>query len=205
MARLTITSFVTLDGVMQAPGGPKEDPSGGFPHGGWFFPYFEEQDFGGFITSVFARATAFLLGRGTYEIFASHWPRVPDAGDPVASKLNTLPKYVASRTLERVEWRNSTLLRDVPREVERLKAQLAGELQVHGSPGLVQTLLQAELADELNLVLCPITLGGGKRLFGAGTVPAAFELVAARPTSTGALIATYRRKGKPATGSFALE
>ncbi len=205
MATLSITSFVTLDGVVQAPGGPREDPSGGFTHGGWFFPYFEEQDLGGFITRVFERATAFLLGRGTYQIFASHWPRVPDAGDPVASKLNTLPKYVASRTLERVDWRPSTLVRDVPREVERLKAQLAGELQVHGSPGLVQTLLQAELVDELNLVLCPITLGRGKRLFAEGTVPAAFELVGASPTSTGVVVATYRRQGKPAAGSFALE
>jgi dihydrofolate reductase len=205
MARLTITSFVTLDGVMQAPGGPHEDPSGGFTHGGWFHPYFEERELGGFITGVFRRATAFLLGRGTYQIFAAHWPRVPDAGDPVAGKLNALPKYVASRTLERADWKGSTLVRDVPREVARLKAELDGELQVHGSPGLIQTLLQAELADELNVILCPITLGGGKRLFGSGTAPAAFELAAATATSTGAVIATYRRKGRPATGSFALE
>jgi dihydrofolate reductase len=202
MAKLVITSFTTLDGVMQAPGGPQEDPSGGFTHGGWFVPYYDEVDFGAFIDGIFARAGAFLLGRGTYQIFAAHWPKVTDPADPVASKLNALPKYVASRTLERAGWSNSTILRDVPGEVERLKAQLAGELQVHGSPGLVQTLLQAELADELNLVVCPVTLGSGKRLFGGGAAPAAFELAAARPTRTGALLATYRRKGRPTYGTI---
>jgi dihydrofolate reductase len=201
MAKLTITSFVTLDGIMQAPGGPKEDTAGGFAHGGWFVPFLDER-FGQFISGVFARASAFLLGRGTYQIFAGYWPKVTDAGDPVASKLNGLPKYVASRTLERAEWNGTTILRDVPREVERLKAQLAGELQVHGSPGLVQTLIEAGLADELHVLTCPVVLGGGKRLFGSGAVPTAFELVSAAPTTTGVVIATYRRTGKPAYGAI---
>ena len=202
MARLTVTSFITLDGVVQAPGAPGEDPSGGFTHGGWFFPLADDA-FGQFIVGIFERATAFLLGRGTYQIFVSYWPKVTDASDPIASRLNGLPKYVATRTLDRVEWNASTILRDVPREVERLKAQLAGELQVHGSAGLVQTLLQAGLVDELNLALCPLTLGTGKRLLAGGAVPAAFELVSARPTSTGVVLATYRTKGKPTYGSFA--
>lgn len=202
MARLTVTSFVTLDGVVQAPGGPQEDPSGGFTHGGWFFPMADDA-LGQFIVGIFERASAFLLGRGTYQIFAGHWPRFTDPKDPIASRLNGLPKYVATRTLDRVEWNASTILRDVPREVARLKAQLAGELQVHGSAGLVQTLLQAGLVDELNLALCPLTLGTGKKLFAGGAVPAAFELVTARPTSTGVVLATYRAKGKPTYGSFA--
>ncbi len=202
MARLTVTSFVTLDGVVQAPGGPGEDTSGGFTHGGWFFPLADDA-LGQFIVGIFERASAFLLGRGTYQIFAGHWPRFTDPNDPIASRLNGLPKYVATRTLDRLAWNASTILRDVPREVARLKAQLAGELQVHGSAGLVQTLLQAGLVDELNRALCPLTLGTGKKLFAGGAVPAAFELVAARPTSTGVVLATYRTKGKPTYGSFA--
>lgn len=206
MTKLTMTSFVTLDGVMQAPGGPGEDESGGFTHGGWVHPFAEaDEEFGRFIMEIFARASAFLLGRGTYQIFASHWPRVTDPNDPVAVALNTLPKYVASRTLARVEWNPSTLIRDVPAEVARLKQRVNGELQVHGSPGLAQTLLQHELIDELNLLTFPIILGSGKRLFGGGTVPTRFELVASHSTGAGAVLSTYRRTGRPKYGSFALE
>ena len=203
MAKLTVTTFVTMDGVMQAPGAPQEDASGGFSHGGWVHPFADEK-FGAFIVEVFGRAGAFLLGRGTWQIFASHWPRVTDPNDPVAVALNRLPKYVASRTLGGVDWKPSTLIRDVPAEVTRLKQQVAGELQVHGSPGLIQTLLQHELIDELNLLTFPVVLGSGKRLFGDGTVPSRFELARTQVTGTGALISVFRRAGRPGYGSFAL-
>ncbi len=200
MARLTMTAFVTLDGVMQGPGGPQEDVSGGFAHGGWVVPYVD-QAFGEFMTGIFDRPVAFLLGRGTWQIFAGHWPKVTDPADQVARKLNGLPKYVASRTLARVEWAGSSLVRDVPAEVAALKRTLGeGELQVHGSPGLAQTLLEHGLVDELNLLTFPVILGSGKRLFGSGTVPTAFELVTSRGSSTGVVLATYRRTGRPSFG-----
>lgn len=143
MSKLTITSFLTLDGVMQAPGGPDEDTSGGFRHGGWLVPY-ADADMGAFMVEVFARADAFLLGRGTYQIFAGHWPRVTDPADPVAGALNRLPKHVASKTLETAEWNSTTLVRDVGREIASLKARYPRELQVHGSHGLCQTLIATD-------------------------------------------------------------
>jgi len=201
MARLTMTAFVTLDGVMQAPGGPEEDGSGGFTHGGWLVPYVD-QAFGEFMTAVFSRPVAFLLGRGTWQIFAGHWPKVTDPDDLVARKLNGLPKYVASRTLASVDWAGSRLVRDVPGEVAALKRMLGdGELQVHGSPGLGQALLQHGLIDELNLLTFPVVLGSGKRLFGGGAAPAAFELVTSRASSSGVVLACYRRSGRPMYGS----
>jgi dihydrofolate reductase len=199
MGKLTVTSFVTLDGVMQAPGGPQEDRSGGFLHGGWVMPLFDEQG-GRFMSTVFARATAFLLGRGTYDIFAGYWPKVHNDADPIAGPLNQLPKYVVSRTLTSAEWRETTVLRDV-RDVEKLKKSGTGELQVHGSPGLVQSLLAYELIDELNLVQFPLVLGRGKRLFAQGTLPTAFELTQSSATSKGVLISTLRFSGRPAYGS----
>lgn len=200
MPKLTMTAFVTLDGVMQAPGGREEDVSGGFTHGGWVVPFFDEK-FGAFMTGVFQRPQAFLLGRGTWQIFAGWWPKVTDPGDVVAAALNGLPKYVASRTLAKAEWSGSTIIRDVPGEVARLKeGPGTGELQVHGSPGLAQTLLQHELIDELHLLTFPVLLGTGKRLFGSGAVPTAFELIATQATSTGVVISSYRRSGKPGYG-----
>lgn len=204
MARLTVTSFVSLDGVMQAPGGPREDRSGGFLTGGWVVPYIDD-DFGKFIVEVFSRAGAFLLGRGTYEIFASHWPKVTDPADPVAGALNRLPKHVASRTLGGLPWGPGSVVRDVRREVERLKAREGGELQVHGSPGLVQTLLENELVDELHLLRFPVVLGRGKLLFGSGAIPARFELGGSRTTSKGVVIASYRAAGRPDFGEVGLE
>jgi dihydrofolate reductase len=204
MSKLTMTAFVTLDGIMQAPGGPREDRSGGFLHGGWVVPLFDE-DLGRFIGEVFSRAGSFLLGRGTYEIFASHWPHVSDPNDSVAAALNRLPKFVATRSLARVEWSGSTIVRDVPGEVTRLKRQDGPEIQVHGSVGLAQTLLEYELVDELHVIQFPIVLGSGKRLFGAGTVPTAFELVATRTTGKGVLISTLRPAGRPGYGSAELE
>lgn len=204
MAKLTLTTFLTLDGVMQAPGGPPEDTSGGFEHGGWLVPYFDS-DLGQFMTQIFERCDAFLLGRGTYEIFAGHWPRVTDPNDPIATRLNQLPKHVASQTLDKVDWHNSTLLRDVVGEVPALKARYQRELQVHGSAGLAQTLLQHDLVDELNLLTFPVVLGTGKRLFGNGTLPSALELQSARTSTTGVVMSAYRRVGRPRYGSFMLE
>lgn len=204
MSTLTMTAFVTLDGIMQAPGGPREDRRGGFLHGGWVVPLFDD-DLGRFIGEVFSRAGSFLLGRGTYEIFASHWPHVTDPKDAVATALNRLPKYVATRTLPRVEWSGSRIVRDVPAEVARLKQQDGPEIQVHGSVGLAQTLLEYELVDELHLIQFPVVLGTGKRLFGSGTVPTAFRLLATRTTSKGVVIHTLRPAGRPAYGSAELE
>jgi dihydrofolate reductase len=197
MPRLSITSFMTLDGVVQAPGGATEDTSGGFTQGGWVMPLFDP-DCGDVIPSIYGRAGAFLLGRGTWQIFAGYWPKVTDPNDPIAGPLNRLPKYVATRTLSRVEWSGSTIVRDVAGEVARLKAlDLGGELQVHGSPGLAQTLLRLGLVDELNLFTFPVVLGSGKRLFHPGALPTGFELASSRVSSTGVVIGTYRNAGAP--------
>jgi dihydrofolate reductase len=205
MGKLTLTAFVTLDGVMQAPGGPREDPSGAFPHGGWVVPHFDD-DLGRFVDEVFARADAFLLGRRTHEIFAAHWPRVQADGEPVARALNTLPKHVASTLLREVAWTNSHLLgADLPAEIARLKERYPRELQVHGSAGLVQTLLEHGLVDELRLLTFPVVLGTGKRLFAGGAVPAAMRLTESRTTSAGTIIAVYAFEGRPSYGTFAIE
>ncbi len=204
MGELTATTFLTLDGVMQAPGGPNEDPSGGFAHGGWVVP-FADADMGTEIDAIFSRVSAFLLGRTTYDIFAGHWPRVTDPHDPVATKLNGLPKFVASRSLTRFSWQGSEPLGDVRAGVERLTKELPGELQVHGSCGLLQTLIRLDLVDEFRLFVFPVVLGSGKRLFDEGTVPRALKLVSSRTTSTGALISRYRRGKAFEVGSFQLE
>lgn len=204
MSKLTLTTFLTLDGVMQAPGGPGEDESGGFAHGGWLVPH-ADADMGRFMNEVFDRADAFLLGRRTYEIFAAHWPRVTDPADLVAGLLNRLPKYVATKTLSKADWNQTTLIRDVVKEVPALKIKYPRELQVHGSSGLAQTLIEHDLVDEYHLLFFPVVLGSGKRLFGTGAVPAALKLVSTRTTSTGVVISTYARAGRPGYGSFALD
>jgi dihydrofolate reductase len=205
MGTLTLTTFLTLDGVMQAPGGPTEDTSGGFRYGGWLVPHFDA-DLGGFVDRWFANADAFLLGRSTYQIFAGHWPRVTDADNPIAVALNKLPKHVASTTLKTVEWNNSSLVEgDVVKGIEALKRRYPRELQVHGSAGLAQTLIAGDLIDEYRLITFPVVLGAGKRLFGSGTIPGAFELIDARTTSTGVAVNAYRRKGPATFGSFQLE
>jgi len=203
--RLTLHTFLTLDGVMQAPGGPDEDPDGHFEHGGWSFPYGDE-DFGTAMTGWFAHADAFLLGRKTYEIFASHWPKVTDADDPIASKLNALPKYVASATLGSVDWHNSSLISgDVAAEVARLKEQPGDELQVHGSGGLAQTLIEHDLIDEYRLLTFPVHLGSGKKLFRDGAKAAAMRLTGSSTTHAGVVIATYEPAGPAKYGSYALD
>ena len=176
MRPLVVTEFTTLDGVVQAPGGPDEDTTGGFAHGGWLVPFFEDT-LGAQMDAWFAGVEDFLLGRGTYEIFAAAWPQTPTEGDPVAEALNTRTKHVASRTLTSLDWSGARLVEgDVVAAVRELREQDGGELQVHGSPGLVQTLLRADLVDELRLVVAPVVLGEGKRLFGAGAVPGSWRL-----------------------------
>jgi dihydrofolate reductase len=195
MGRLTVGSFVTLDGVMQAPGAPDEDRDGGFQHGGWLVPYFDER-FLGIMTEWIGRAGAFLLGRKTYEIFAPYWSRSTDPADEIAVALNTRPKFVASRTLDGVTWNNSHLLKgDVAEGVARLKTEQGGEIQVHGSSNLLQTLLRADLIDTLRIWQLPVVLGTGKRLFGEGTLPGAFHLAETHQTSTGAVLHVYERAG----------
>ncbi|MEU2431616.1 dihydrofolate reductase family protein [Streptomyces sp. NPDC007861] len=205
MAKLSLTQFVTLDGVYQAPGGPKEDTRGGFTHGGWSFPYADD-DFGAFITGVFDRVGAFLLGRRTYDIFAGAWPRVTDESDPVASRLNSLPKYVVSTTLDKAEWHNSTIVSgDVAAEVARLKRELPdGELQIHGSGALARSLMAHDLIDEMHLLVYPVVLGSGLRLFADGVPPTRFDLVSSSVTGKGVAIHTYRTAGRPEYGAFEL-
>ena len=205
MGTLTIATFMTLDGIMQAPGGPDEDRDGGFEHGGWSFPYFSA-DMGDVIGSAFASADCFLLGRRTYEIFAASWPNFPDKDDPVASQLNTLPKYVVSTTLEKAEWEPTTIIRgDLPAAVVDLKQQYQGEIQVHGSASLAETLHAHGLIDEYRLFIEPVVLGAGKRLFEPGAAPTALRLVESRPMGEGAVLAIYQPAGTPTYGEFQME
>ena len=195
MRKLVVGTFTTLDGVMQAPGGPDEDRDGGFRHGGWLVPYFDEK-FVEIMTDWTKRAGAFLLGRKTYEIFAGSWPKSTDPADEIAMALNTRPKFVASRTLDILAWNNSHLLKgDVAEEVAKLKAQESGEIQVHGSSNLIQTLLKHDLVDTLRIWQFPVTLGTGKRLFGEGTIPRSFRLVDTQLNTTGAVLHVYERVG----------
>ena len=205
MRKLVVGTFLTMDGVMQAPGGPEEDRDGGFEHGGWSVRYWDEM-MGKLIVEQTLRPDALLLGRRTYEIFAAHWPRVTDPNDPVAAKLNSMRKYVASRTLHKAEWHNSFLLpEDVAAAVARLKAQAGGEIQVAGSSNLIQTLLKHDLIDEFRLWVFPVVAGSGKRLFGGGTVPGAFRLVDAKTSTTGVGIHRYERAGKIEQGTFEVD
>jgi dihydrofolate reductase len=200
MRTLTINTFMSLDGVMQAPGGPDEDPTGGFAYGGWATTYFDDEMMGRMSESA---PYELLLGRGTYEIFAAHWPY--DEG-PIADHLNSTRKHVASTTLEQVEWSNATLIEgDVAEYVAGLKRQDGPEIQVHGSPGLIQTLLAHDLVDELRVWIFPVVLGAGKRLFGDGARAAALELVDSQVSKTGVTINVYRRGGDLELGSFEFE
>ncbi len=201
--RLTLHTFLTLDGVMQAPGGPDEDPDGDFPYGGWSFPYGGEES-GTAVTGWIAGAGAFLLGRRTYEIFSAYWPQVTDPDNPIATKLNTLPKYVASTTLRSVDWEGAVLIDgDVVDQVRELKERPGDELQVHGSGDLAQTLIERDLVDEYRLMTIPVHLGSGKRLFREGSAAGALRLTGATSTATGIVIATYEPDGPPRLGSYA--
>ena len=200
MRTLAVNAFVSLDGVMQAPGGPHEDPTGGFTKGGWAVNYFDDE-----MMDRISGAEPYelLLGRGTYEIFAAHWPY--DEG-PIADHLNSTRKHVASTTLDRVEWNNSILISgDIAEYVEALKREEGPEIQVHGSPGLTQTLLEHDLIDEFRMWIFPVALGTGKRLFGDGTIPVALSLVANSVSKTGVTINTYARAGEIEIGEMDFE
>ena len=197
MRKLIVNTNLSLDGVMQAPGGPDEDPTGGFRHGGWAVTYFDDEMMRQMADSA---PYELLLGRGTYEIFAAHWPY--DEG-PIADHLNGTRKHVASTTLERVEWSNSTLITgDVAEYVAALKREDGPEIQVHGSPGLIQTLLEHDLIDEYRLWIFPVVLGAGKRFFGDGTTPGALTLVSSQVSGSGVTVNTYERAGEIDPGSF---
>lgn len=203
--KLVVGALLTLDGVMQAPSGPDEDRAGGFEHGGWLVPYWDGT-MGEILIDQFAEADALLLGRKTYEIFAEYWPYVDAADDPLATKLNSMPKYVASRTLDEVEWNNSTLLSgDFVEAVKDLKNESGDVVMVQGSTNLIQTLLAHDLVDEFRLWVFPVVVGEGKRLFGDGTIPAALELTNVKTSSTGVQILCYKRAGELEYGSFELD
>jgi dihydrofolate reductase len=196
MRKLVVNTFMSLDGVMQSPGGPDEDPTGGFTHGGWAVNYFDDEMMG----QMSEAGYELLLGRGTYQIFAAHWPH--DEG-PIADHLNSTRKHVASTTLEQLDWNNSTLITgEVADYVAALKTEDGPEIQVHGSPGLIQTLLQHDLIDEYRMWIFPVVIGTGKRFFGDGTVPAGLKLVDSRATKTGVTVNTYERAGAIDPGSF---
>jgi dihydrofolate reductase len=198
--KLTVTTFLSVDGVMQGPGGPDEDRSDGFDRGGWLVPHFDEAT-GEFISEVFEKANAFLLGRRTYEIFAAYWPKVTHAADPVANPLNALPKYVVSNRLRSADWHNSTIVKgDIPAEVAKLTAMPGRELQVHGSGTLARTLLENDLVDEWRLLVFPVIVGAGRRLFPELGVTSGLGLVDSRTTGSGVAIHVYRPTGRAEFG-----
>jgi len=202
MRKLIVNTFLTLDGVMQAPGGPDEDTESGFEHGGWSVGYWDGQ-MEQAMSETMGKPFDLVLGRKTYEIFAAHWPNTDEPG---ADVLNNATKHVASTTLKELEWQNSELIEgDVPAGIRALKEQDGPELQVHGSGNLIQTLLEHELVDEFRLMIFPLVLGSGKRLFAEGTVPAGFEVERSQVGSTGVIMATYRSGAEIKYGSFALD
>jgi dihydrofolate reductase len=195
--RVVVLSFITMDGVMQSPGGPTEDPSGGFTYGGWLVPYFDD-----FLGSIMGDQMAcpfdLLLGRKTFEIFASYWPHHVDEGPGI----NKATKYVASNTLTTHEWSKSVFLKgNVADAIKQLKQQDGPDLQVHGSGNLIQTLLKHDLIDALWLKIFPVTLGTGKRLFAEGTIPAAFKVSDSQISPSGVIVANFERAGELKTGS----
>lgn len=201
MRKLVVLTFVTLDGVMQAPGAPEEDTSGGFNYGGWTVPYFDDV-LGQVMDEQMGSPYDLLLGRRTYEIFASYWPHHQE--EEPGPGINKATKYVVSHKDRALDWGPSHLITgDVVAEIQKLKSADGEMLQVHGSSVLIQTLLKNDLIDELWLKIFPVTLGAGKRLFGDGIVPAAFALEESKTTSTGVIVASFKRAGEVKTGSFA--
>jgi dihydrofolate reductase len=201
MRKIVVLSFVSLDGVMQAPGGPEEDTSGGFSYGGWTVPYSDEFS-GNEMTKQMSMPFDLLLGRKTYDIFAAYWPKHPEI-EAVATPFNKCTKYVVSHKPTELLWENSELITgDVALKIKDLKKENGPMLQVHGSSNLIQTLLKYDLVDELWLKIFPVMLGGGKRLFGEGTIPEAFKLIESKTTPSGVIFANYKRSGEIKTGSF---
>ncbi|MEN3615640.1 dihydrofolate reductase family protein [Plantactinospora sp. ZYX-F-223] len=198
-SRLVVSTFLSLDGVMQGPGGVGEDDSNGFPHGGWLPPYVDE-GFGRIMTEVFERADGMLLGRRSYEILASHWPNVPD--EEGGEKINSMAKYVATRTPMTAGWNNTrVLVGEAAQTIAELKQVTDGEILVQGSSNLLRTLQEAELVDEYKLLIFPVVLGEGKRLFAGGTTPAGLKLTGSTITDAGVAYLRYDWVGKPTYGA----
>ena len=201
MRKVIAATFLSLDGVMQAPGGPEEDPTGGFKHGGWTFPYWDDAT-DQVLEKTMVEPFDLLLGRKTYEIFAAYWPEAPD--HPIADKFNAVTKYVATSSQAPLTWKNSVAIRDVEVEVSRLKQEEGPHLLIQGSSVLVQTLLENDLIDQFSLMVFPLLLGRGKKFFDKGVLPAALKLVDSKVSTTGVTMNTYVRDGAIRTGSFAL-
>lgn len=199
MRKIIVLSFVSLDGIMQAPGGPEEDTSGDFRYGGWMFPFFDEES-GRLMERQMSKGSDLLLGRKTFDIFASYWPE----HESEWPGINTVRKYVVSKTLSKSDWNNSIIIRgNVPGEIRKIKQEDGPDIQVHGSSNLIQTLLREDLVDELWLKFFPLTLGKGKKLFEEGSIPANYRLTDHTVTSNGVIFATYARDGDVKTGTFA--
>jgi dihydrofolate reductase len=194
MRKIIVLEFITLDGVMQAPGGPKEDTSGSFKYGGWSAPYNDKVS--GKLMQKQMKPADLLLGRKTFEIFASYWPGHADYWPGI----NEVTKYVLSRSLKKTSWENSVILRNLA-DIKKLKKSKGADIKVWGSGELVQLLLKNDLVDELYLKIYPLTLGKGKKMFDKGTIPAAFTLTECKATSTGVIFANYKRAGKVKTGT----
>ncbi len=200
MRKIIVLSFISLDGVMQAPGGPTEDTSGGFKYGGWTVPFADEYT-GKMMTEQMGHPYDLLLGRKTFDIFKGYWPKNNDG--VIGTGINHATKYVASTTLLESDWEKTVILKDnVVNEIKKLKASDGPELQVHGSGNFIQTLLKHDLVDELWLKIYPVTLGTGKRLFAEGVIPAAFTLESCSHSPTGVIFANFKRGGEVKTGSF---
>jgi dihydrofolate reductase len=203
MRKLIVSTFLTLDGVMQAPGGPEEDEAGSFAHGGWSVNYFDEQ-VAQFMGEAMSVPFDLVLGRKTYDIMAAHWPHAPEEESPEV--MNDATKYVASRGRPTLGWRNSVLIEgDAAEGVAALKQEDGPELQVHGSGNLIQTLMRHGLVDQYRLLIFPVVIGSGKRLFSEGTIPSGLKLVDSKVSTTGVVIGTYEPAGEIVTGSFALD
>ncbi|MFZ3565690.1 dihydrofolate reductase family protein [Streptomyces sp. BH097] len=201
MSKINVCTFLTLDGVMQAPGASDEDLEDGFEHGGWQKPTSDEE-VGAAIAGWYEHAEAMLLGRKTYQLFASYWPTA-DPGNPFTARMNSMRKYVASRSLTSVEWQNSTLLEgDVVDAVRRLRSSGGGEINVVGSGDLAQTLMRNGLVDEFRLTIHPVIIGTGKRLFADGAIPTALEPVSVSTTKGGTVVGVYRPNGEPSYDSY---
>jgi dihydrofolate reductase len=200
MRKLVVQTFLTLDGVMQAPGGPGEDDDGGFAYGGWSVNYWDDQ-MGQVMNELTSRPFAMVLGRRTYDIMAAYWPGAPE--ETGAKVFNDAPKYVASRGRPTLEWSNSVLVEgDAADGVAALKREDGPELQVHGSANLIQTLLRHDLVDQFRLWVFPVVVGSGKRLFADGAVPVGLRLLDSKVSTTGVVMGTYERAGEVVTGSF---
>ena len=205
MRKIMVATFASLDGVMQAPGGPQEDPTGGFTLGGWTAPYFDAA-LGASLGEIFGRPFDLLLGRKTYDIFAAHWPYVTDPNEPIAGVFNQVTKYVASRSKPKLTWQNSRLLgEDVVASLKKLKGESGSDLLVQGSSELLQTLWKNSMVDQFSVLIFPVVLGKGKRLFGDGTVPTGLKLVKSQAYPTGVVVVNYEFDGKVKTGDFQLD